>query len=132
MFDIRNLSPLKRQRAIAKLTKMSKEAPELFVATHLMAETNRMETEAFDKLYKQSLSILRNKMVKSDPSISRWTDDDIALSWTIAAYVKWGTFTQQEFFENSFENSAKILVNMKKLPERFLEVGRHATHDVVA
>lgn len=132
MFDFKSMSPFKRQRAMAKLTKMSKEAPDLFVATHLMAEANNMEINEFDNLYKQSLLILRNKMVESDASIKNWTDDDIALTWALSAYVKWGTFTQQEFFENTFENSAKILVNMNKLPERFLEVGRRATHDVVA
>jgi hypothetical protein len=130
MFDFKNMSPFKRQRAIAKLTKMSKEAPDLFVATHLMAEANNMEIDAFDNLYKQSLLTLRNKMIKENPEVSNWTDNDIALSWAICAYVKWGTFTQQEFFDNSFENSAKILVNMKKLPERFLKIGRHMTQDV--
>ena len=128
MFDLRNLSPLKKQRAIAKLTKMANEAPELFVATHLMAEANQFETGPLDNLYKQAMAKCHIKM----SSVGATNDDDIALMSAILSHTKWGTFSVDEMMENTFENSAKILVNMKRLPERFIEVGRHCTHDIVA
>jgi GTP-sensing pleiotropic transcriptional regulator CodY len=125
MFDFKSMSPFKRQRAIAKLEKMAKDEPTMFVTTHLMAEAMGYDHSQFDNIYKQCLVKCQEKFTQQNPDASElMTGDAVALMAVMCGQVRLGTFTLQESMENSVENSTKILVNLKKLPERFIATGR--------